>query len=292
MKVREYIKQLVIEFEKARLFYGHGTDNPEDEAVYLVYCLLHIDFTNDEEADTRTLTVEEIELLDSKARTRIEQRTPVAYVVGKAWFAGHMFYSDERALIPRSPIAELVNNRFDPLLKTAPQTVLDLCTGGGCIGLACALAFEDCEVDLVDVSEDALSLAAKNISLHELGRRVKTIHSDLFAQLNRHYDLIVSNPPYVSQEEYVALPDEYQHEPELGLISDEQGLGLPLRILREALDYLQPQGLLIMEVGYSHELLAERLHGVPLLWLEFEDGGAGVLAITASDLRQFRERLN
>lgn len=292
MKVQSYIDQVVTQFAESELYYGHGTDNATDEAIYLVYALLGIDLCQDQESMNRTLTSEELDLLDEKVSARIKQRIPTAYLVGKAWFAGKMFYCDRRALIPRSPIAELIGNRFSPLLHSIPKRILDLCAGGGCIGIACALEYAECTVDLVDISAESLALAEKNIVLHGLAERVATIQSDLYTQLSETYDLIVSNPPYVSPAEYAELPSEYHHEPAIGLLSEEQGLALPLNILRQAADYLQPDGLLILEVGYSHQLLAARLQAVPLLWLDFNHGGEGVLALTASQLHQYREALN
>lgn len=203
----------------------------------------------------------------------------MAYLLGEAWFAGLPFYVDERVLIPRSPIAELILQQFQPLLNEAPGRVLDLCTGSGCIGIATALVFPEASVDLSDISEEALQLAARNIDRHGLQSRVSAVQSDLFAGLQGKYDLIVSNPPYVSAEEVADLPPEYQREPSLGLLSDDEGLAIPLQILRQAPDYLSDNGLLILELGYTWPLLAERYPDLPVVWLEFDGGGEGVLAI-------------
>jgi len=211
----------------------------------------------------------------------------VAYLVGEAWFCGLPFKVDERVLIPRSPIAELINNRFEPLLVREPLRILDLCTGSGCIGIACALAFEDARVDLSDISADALQLARENVIRHGLQERVQVLESDLLQSLQGPYDLIVTNPPYVSRQEIDDLPAEYRHEPELGLLSFDDGLDIPLRILREAAAHLSEDGLLVLEVGYSREALTARLPEVPLLWLEFGQGGDGVCALTAGQLRQY-----
>jgi len=192
--------------------------------------------------------------------------------------------------VPRSPIAELINGEFEPLLHKPAGKVLDLCTGGGSIGIAIALQWPNCEVDLADISRDALELAKKNIALHGLGSRVRTLESDLFDAIDIRYDLIVANPPYVPVEEYDTLPAEFAREPSLGLISDDAGLQIPLRILRDSACHLSSEGLLVMEVGYSHPQLSERLRQVPLLWLEFERGGEGVLALTARQLQQYREQ--
>lgn len=275
----------------ADLCYGHGTDNPSDEAFYLIYGLLGIDFA-DEQAAQRELSVAEEAMLDSALRRRIDEHVPAAYLVGRAWFAGHEFYCDERALVPRSPIAELIDGEFEPLLHAPAAKILDLCTGGGSIGIATALLWPDCEVDLVDISVDALDLAKKNIALHGLESRVKVVQSDLFDELDSRYDLIVSNPPYVPLQEYDELPAEFGNEPSLGLVSGDDGMQIPLKILRDSVDHLSANGILVMEVGYSHPQLSERLKQVPLLWLEFERGGEGVLALTARQLQQYREQFN
>jgi len=290
MKLQSYIEQAAECLAVSEAFYGHGTANASDEAVYLVYIYLGIDFAEegDQAVDTRILSAAEVRALDRLLARRIDQRIPVAYLVGKAWFGGYQFYCDERALVPRSPIAELIGNHFQPMLQDYPRRILDLCTGGGSIGIASALQFADSVVELADISVDALALAGENIALHGLESRVSTVRSDLFAGLEGEYDLILCNPPYVSREEVQALPAEYHHEPELGLLSDDHGLELPLHILLEAADYLTAKGILLMEVGHSHQLLADRLPEVPLMWLEFERGGEGVFCLTASQLRQYR----
>lgn len=288
MTVGEYIQQLAQLFEQAALCYGHGTDNAYDESVYLVYASLGLDFTDVDATAERKLSDDDFALLEHMVRRRIDQREPVAYITGQAWFAGHRFHADRRALIPRSPIAELIANRFEPLLPRTPGRILDLCTGGGCIGIAAALEFTEAEVVLADISAEALELATKNIELHEVQGRVTSVRSDLFSDLDGRFDLILCNPPYVSQAEIDELPTEYALEPVLGLFSEEEGLQIPLQILRQASSFLVDDGLLIMEVGYSQDLLAQRLPEVPLLWLEFENGGDGVFALTTSQLRQFQ----
>lgn len=289
MKIAELIQQMAARLDSADLCFGHGTDNALDEAFYLIYGLLGIDFA-DEQAMQRELRATEEAMLDAALRRRIDDRVPTAYLVGRAWFAGHEFYCDERALVPRSPIAELINSEFEPLLHKPVSKVLDLCTGGGSIGIATALLWPECEVDLADISPDALTLAETNIALHSLESRVRVLESDLFGGVDDRYDLIVSNPPYVPEQEYQELPAEFVQEPSLGLISADDGLAIPLKILRDAVDYLSADGILVMEVGYSHPQLSERLKQVPLLWLEFERGGEGVLALTARQLQQYREQ--
>ena len=279
------VRRVSEQLEAADLFYGHGTDNPWDEAVYLVFTVLGVSFDAEEAQMEREVSVKQSRRLDELLTRRIEERIPVAYLVQEAWFAGLPFKVDERVLIPRSPLAELIAQRFEPLLTEAPQRILDLCTGSGCIGIATALAFERAQVDLADISAHALNLARENVERHALQARVHVIESDLFASLKGRYSLILCNPPYVSQSEIDDLPPEYAHEPVLGLYSDEEGLAIPLQILRQAADYLNEDGVLIMEVGYSHEALSERLPDMPFLWLEFDNGGEGIFALTAQQLR-------
>ncbi len=292
MQLRDYITHATALFDQSGIHFGHGTDNALDEAVYLVYSVLSLGFAQDVESLNRTLSSEELAVLDALVKRRIESREPVAYLVGEAWFCGYPFYSDARALIPRSPIAELIDYQFEPFLKQQPTRILDMCAGGGCIGIACALTFNQAQVDLVDISEASLALAKENIDRHGTSARVRTIQSNLFAESEGRYDLIVANPPYVSSEEMSALPAEYRHEPAHGLECDEEDLALPLAILREAGHFLHEDGLLILEVGNSADRLQKRVGDVPLLWLEFAYGGSGVMAITAAELAEYRGAFN
>jgi ribosomal protein L3 glutamine methyltransferase len=289
--VQSYIEQLAERFQQSELFYGHGTDNPFDEAVYLVYGALDLSFDAAAGSARRQLAKEEVSALEALVNLRLGQRIPVAYLVGKAWFGGYEFHCDSRALIPRSPIAELINKRFQPQLKQAPERILDLCAGGGCIGIVCALQFPTCAVDLAELSASACDLARANVELHQLSARVQVLESNLFSALTGHYDLIITNPPYVSREEVAALPQEYGHEPKLGLLSEDTGLQLPLQILQRAADFLTTDGVLIMEVGYSQKHLAARLDAVPLQWLQFEHGGEGVFVLSRKQLQQYAELL-
>ena len=291
MQVIQLIEKLSERFDAADLCFGHGTDNPRDEACYLVFAALGLDWQHFDAEMLREISGPESDMLDQLARQRIEDRLPTAYLVGVAWFAGIPFHSDKRALVPRSPIAELIENHFQPLLNKPPSDILDLCCGGGCIGIAAALQFPEANVELVDISPEALQLAAENVQLHHVQSRVHTVLSDLFQELSgRRYDLIVSNPPYVGTAEFTALPQEFRHEPELGLLSGDEGLQIPLRILLQAADYLEDQGVLVLEVGYSKQTLQDRCPGVPFLWLEFEHGGEGVLMLTRSQLLEYRDR--
>jgi ribosomal protein L3 glutamine methyltransferase len=284
----QYLEDLAARFEAADVFYGHGTDNSWDEAVYLSFVTLGLSFAADDSIMLRLLSVAELSRLEALVQRRIQERLPVAYLVGEAWFAGLPFKVDQRVLIPRSPMGELIGAEFAGLLAHAPERVLDLCTGSGCIGIACALTFTEARVDLADISVDALELAQENIVRHELQNRVEAIQSDLFSALSGEYDLIITNPPYVSREEIDELPPEYRHEPELGLFSAAAGLAIPLQILSEAASYLSTDGVLIMEVGYSRDALCERLPQVPFLWLEFDSGGEGVCLLTGRQLREWR----
>jgi ribosomal protein L3 glutamine methyltransferase len=287
--VGEYVERTSAVFDGAELFYGHGTDNAFDEAVYLVFATLDIAF-DDPEAYSRVIARDECDLLDSRVADRVENHTPVAYLVGQAWFGGMRFIADARALIPRSPLAEFIAEGCAPFVSYTPERILDLCCGGGCIGILAAHQFPLARVDLADLSADALALARENVSLHTLADRVNLRQSNLFEALEGRYDLMLSNPPYVPLDEVLGLPPEYSHEPSLGLISEDDGLAIPLQILREAPDYLSDGGVLVMEVGYSVEQLSARLAQVPLLWLEFAHGGEGVLAITRDELLRYRDQ--
>lgn len=284
MTLEQYIRQLAERFEKAGLFYGHGTDNALDEAFYLVFSGLRLDFSEADRLLPEPVGATARERLEVLVRRRIEERLPVAYLTGEAWFAGMPFHVDERVLVPRSPLAELIVSGFDGLLEEPPRRILDLCTGSGCIGIACAVMFPEARVDLSDIDAGALDVAASNIQRHKLGDRVRAIRSDLFASLTERYDLIISNPPYVSDQEVAALPAEYGHEPVLGLRSDEAGVALPMRILRDAARHLTQHGLLLMEVGYSWPELERRCPRLPFLWLSFDSGGEGVLALGREQL--------
>ena len=287
MNIRECVEFVAQQFDAAQLYYGHGTDNPWDEAVYLVFTVAGVPF--DGEADgayslDESLDEDTYARIETLMQRRISERRPMAYLLQEAWFAGLPFDVDERVLIPRSPIAELIHNQFEPLLPFPPNRILDLCTGSGCIGIAAAVAFPEAYVELSDISADALELAHRNIRRHQLESRVTALQSDLFAQLQGSYDLIIANPPYVGAQEVAELPPEYRHEPVAALLSEDEGLALPLAILRQAADFLNEHGVLVMEVGHSWSLLADRHPEWPVTWLEFEHGGEGVLAIARSDL--------
>ncbi|HEV2622074.1 MAG TPA: 50S ribosomal protein L3 N(5)-glutamine methyltransferase [Frateuria sp.] len=282
----DFIRYGASRFSAAGLTFGHSHDNPIDEATHLVLASLHLPPDIPPAYGAGRLTAEEKARVLELIERRVNQRLPVAYLVGETWFAGMKFRSDRRALVPRSPIAELVESGFAPWLDGRHvERALDLCTGSGCIGIAMAEYHPHWQVDIVDISDEALSLARENIAFHHLDGRVEAVRSDLFGALaGRRYDLIVSNPPYVTEDEYAALPGEYSHEPKLGLTSGADGLDICLRILDQAADHLSEDGLLIVEVGESEHALAALLPQVPFVWIEFKVGPMGVFALERREL--------
>jgi ribosomal protein L3 glutamine methyltransferase len=283
--VRDYLRYACSRFADSPLFYGHGTDNVWDEAVQLVMRTLHLPLENNTLFLDARLTLPERELVLARMTRRIDQRVPLAYILGESWFMGMPFYVDERVLVPRSPLGELIQNGVQPWLGDAePGRILDLCTGSGCIGIGAATVFENAEVDLADLSADALDVAAVNIDTHGLSDRVRRVRSDVFEAIDGRYDLILSNPPYVDAEDIADMPAEFRHEPELGLSAGEDGLEIAHRILAGAAEHLNPGGLLIVEVGNSWAALQEARPDLPFVWLAFENGGDGVFLLTAEDL--------
>ena len=290
----DFIRYGASRFAAAELTFGHSHDNPIDEATHLVLASLHLPPDIPPAYGAGRLTAEERANVLSLIERRVSERLPVAYLVGETWFAGLKFKSDRRALVPRSPIAELIESGFAPWLDERPvERALDLCTGSGCIGIAMAEYNPDWQVDIVDISDEALSLARENIAFQHLEGRVNAIQSDLFAGVaDQRYDLIVSNPPYVTEDEYAALPGEYAHEPKLGLTSGADGLDLCLRMLDEAADHLTDDGLLIVEVGESEQALAALLPQVPFVWIEFKVGQMGIFALERRDLVEHAEAIH
>lgn len=283
--LQDVIRWTVSRFNAAQLFYGHGTDNAWDEAVQLVLPSLYLPLDVPPHVLSSRLTSSERLRVIERVVKRINDKTPTAYLTNQAWFCGLEFYVDDNVLIPRSPIGELIQNQFQPWLTQEPERILDLCTGSGCIAIACAYAYPDAEVDAVDISEPALEVAERNIQDHGLEQQVFPLRSDLLSGLaNTQYDLIVTNPPYVDQEDMDSLPDEFRHEPELGLAAGSDGLKLVRRILANAPNHLTENGILICEVGNSMVHMMDQYPGIPFTWIEFEQGGHGVFMLTRQQL--------
>lgn len=286
--IRDFIRYATTEFNKNGLYFGHGTDNAWDEAANLILHTLHLPYDVTPAVLDARLTDDERLMVVNLLSERIAKRIPSAYLTHEARFAGLSFYVDERVLVPRSPIAELIEKHFEPWIDSADiHHVLDLCTGSGCIAIACAHHLPYAEVDASDLSSEALAVAKVNVLRHDLSDSVHLIQSDLFASLpKKSYDVIVSNPPYVSEQEMSALPDEYRHEPTMGLAAGTLGLDIVVKILSQASAYLSPNGILIVEVGNSEYALMDRFPHAPFTWIEFERGGGGVFMISAKELKK------
>ncbi len=284
--VEELIREMAEELDRSAVFLGHGTDNAIDEAALLVFHVMGLSHEQAGQGYVREVPEDKLQELRHLLRRRIQQRIPAAYLVGEAWFCGLDFYVDERVLVPRSPVAELICDGFQPWIDPdRVRRVLDLCTGSGCIGIAAAMAFPEARVDLTDLSSDALEVARINVERHALGQRVTVLQGDLFSAVGAsRYDVIVSNPPYVAEQEFLSLPEEYRHEPGLGLVAGEDGLDLVRTILIEAAEHLQPGGILVVEVGSAEQALQNAFPGVPFTWLDFEYGGSGVFTLTRDEL--------
>lgn len=274
---------------QAHLYFGHGTDNAWDDMRSLILRSLSLPYDLDPSLLNGRLTSSEKKHLCQQLEKRINQRVPVPYLIKEAYFCHLPFYVDERVLIPRSPIAELIDNQFAPWIEPDQvHRILDLCTGSGCIAIACSYAFPDALVDAVDISSEALTVAA--INAEQLGvADVLTLHeSDCFNQVPKvTYDLIVSNPPYVGKEEMETLPDEFRHEPVMALETSNNGLAIVEKILYEAHNYLSDKGILVVEVGNSEEALCKAYPQVPFTWLDFSEGGQGVFLLTKQQLEEF-----
>lgn len=286
--IRDFIRWGASRFMQAELTFAHGMASALDEAAYLTLHALHLPIDAPEVYFDARLTQAEKETVGTLLTRRFEERKPAAYLTNEAWFAGLPFFVDERTLVPRSPLAEYIEKQFYPWTdENQVHKVLDLCTGSGCIGIACAYAFPEAEVHISDISADALDVAQTNIERHNAGNNVCAVQSDLFNNLQgERYDIIVSNPPYVDAEDMAILTDEFRHEPELGLASGEDGLDATRTILREARNHLTDHGILIVEVGNSQYALEAAYPEIPFYWLEFERGGDGVFLLTAEQLDQ------
>ena len=276
---------------KAEVHFGHGTDNPWDEAVFLVLGACGMSLDADQDQLQNELTAEQEDNIKNWLAQRIDDRVPLPYLLGQTWFAGIPFAVSEGVIIPRSPMAELIANHFSPFVKQAPQNALDLCCGSGCIGIAMALHMEIAQVDMVDISAAAIELSQRNIDAHDLASRVRVFDSNLFAGLERtKYDLIVSNPPYVDAKDYSEMPAEFGHEPELALVSGDDGLDLTADMLAQAANWLSDEGLIVIEVGNSETALQECLPEVPFMWLDLSEGGNGIFCLSAAQCKQYQAR--
>lgn len=279
-------------FGRAGLTFGHSFDNALDESTQLVLHALHLQHDIGPAYGQAKLTADEKQAVLALFQRRVDERIPACYLTGEAWFAGLSFKSDARALVPRSPIAELIESGFEPWLGGLPvERALDLCTGSGCIAIAMAHYNPEWQVDGVDISDSALSLAAENKTrLH--ASNCTLIQSNLFSALaGKRYDLIVTNPPYVTNDETDALPQEYSHEPDLGLRAGDDGLDFALKILRDAPEHLSENGLLVCEVGESEQHLIKLLPEVPFAWVEFKVGQMGIFVIDRNDILAHHEKI-
>jgi ribosomal protein L3 glutamine methyltransferase len=286
MSVGAAIEACARALKRARVFFGHGTDNERDEAAELVFFVAGLDHALGADAYSQALSGAQWGKIQALLKRRIDARVPLPYLTRRAFFAGLELYVDERVLVPRSPIAELILQRFVPWI--APRRVsrvLDIGTGSGAIALACASALPRASVDAVDISSAALAVCRRNVKRLALGERVSVLNSDLYSGLEgRRYDIIVSNPPYVGKSEMRTLPREYRAEPKLGLASGLDGLDAVRRILASAARHLTPHGILVVEVGNSERALLRAYPGLPFFWPEIAMGGGGVFILRAQDI--------
>lgn len=287
--ITDFIRWGASIFKQSGLFYGHGNTTAIDEAAYLVLHTLNLEPDTHSVYFSSRLTNNEKQALFDILFRRAKEKIPAAYLTNESWFAGLSFYVDERVLVPRSPIAELIQKHYEPWVDAQNvETILDLCTGSGCIAIANAYYFPHASVDAVDISEDALDVALQNIERHHLVDQVNIIQSDLFSNLqDRKYDIIVSNPPYVDADDLANMPVEFHSEPKIGLEAGDDGLELVIPMLEQASEHLTDNGILIVEVGNSDYALQERYPDLPFYWLEFENGGQGVFLLTKEQLDDY-----
>ena len=288
--VLDFLRYGITKSHEHQLYFGHGTQRAQDDIWALIAGTLSLPFDCNPLFLQARVTDEEKDLLVDRLTARIIKRIPVPYILQEAHFCELTFFVDERVLIPRSPIAELIRQQFSPWIEAdSVMRILDLCTGSGCIAIACCEAFPDAYVDAIDVSLPALEVAAINQARYHLEEQLTLIHSDCWQSIphaNR-YDIIVSNPPYVGDEEMLTLPKEYCHEPDMALRATNNGLAIVEEILKKAASYLNEKGILVVEVGNSEDALVEAYPNVPFMWLEFECGGEGVFMLTREQLQEF-----
>nr|VFK58458.1 MAG: [LSU ribosomal protein L3P]-glutamine N5-methyltransferase [Candidatus Kentron sp. UNK]VFK68883.1 MAG: [LSU ribosomal protein L3P]-glutamine N5-methyltransferase [Candidatus Kentron sp. UNK] len=285
----DFIRWGASRFDEAGIFFGHGSDNAVDEALTLVRHALRLPPDAPTELFQGRITGKEKRVILGLFLRRVQERIPAAYLTREAWFAGFRLYVDERVLIPRSPIAEWIEQGFAPWVENPDSVgrILDLGTGSGCLAIAAALAFPEARVDATDISSDAAAVARRNVADHGLEDRIRIIESDLFAasEIEGAYDIILSNPPYVDAFEIAAMPPEYHHEPRVGLAAGEDGLACVGPILRESCRFLTPKGILVVEVGASRPALERMFPNLALMWLALASGGENVFLVTGKDLR-------
>jgi ribosomal protein L3 glutamine methyltransferase len=288
VSVRALIERGARRLRRAGVFFGHGTDNAFDESAALVFHALGLSHDAGASVYSKRVGANTQRRARDLITRRIEERVPAVYLTGETWFAGLAFQVDPRVLIPRSPIAELIERHFAPWIDPGRvRRVLDIGTGSGCIAIACAMAFPRARVDAVDISDDALEVARINGRRHRLGKRLRLLKSDHFSALgDETYDIIVTNPPYVGERELKGLPAEYRHEPRIALAAGRAGLDSVRVILQEAGRHLRPRGLLVVEVGNTETAVRRAFRQLPFMWLDFERGGGGVFLLTAEQLRK------
>ena len=287
LTLRDWLRYAVSTFTEAELTFGHGSENAYDEAAYLLLHTLHLPLDTLEPFLDAKLTAQEKSTLLDIFQRRVEQRIPAAYLTHEAWLGEFKFYVDERVIVPRSFIAELLRERLLPWVADADNTtaVLDLCTGSGCLAILAALAFPNAQVDAVDLSPEALEVAQRNVIDYQLHTQISLVQSDLFAQLgDKQYNIIISNPPYVDAESVAVLPAEYLHEPKLALGSGNDGLDATREILKQAAAHLTPHGILIVEIGHNRDVLEAAYPDLPFTWLDVSAGEEFVFLLHRNDL--------
>ncbi|HEY0563734.1 MAG TPA: 50S ribosomal protein L3 N(5)-glutamine methyltransferase [Methylophilus sp.] len=289
--IRDWLRYAVSQFEQSDIFYGHGTDNSYDEAVWLIMSALHLPHDTLNNFLEAHLTAGERSYLLDLITQRITQHTPTAYLVKEAWLQGFKFYVDERVIVPRSFIAELLADGLQPWIEYPEliHSAADICTGSGCLGVLLANAFPDAEIDVIDISPDAIAVANINIANYGLEEQVHAIQSDMFSALSgKTYDLIISNPPYVDAPSMATLPAEYRNEPQLALGSGLAGLDHTHTLLREAADYLNDDGILVVEIGHNRDALLAAYPELPFTWLDTSSGDQFVFLLTKAQLSEYQ----
>lgn len=293
LTMRDCLRWAETVMRREQIFLGHGTDDYWDEALGLLLHVLHLHWDVDPRVLDARLLPDEVATFLGLLERRVNTRTPAAYLTGKAWFCGLQFAVDSRVLIPRSPLAELIETEFEPFTEGRQvNRILDLCTGSGCIAIACAHVFPQAQVDASDISEDALAVCRQNVAAYQIEDRVRVMQSDGLQSVQGPYDVIVCNPPYVGEHEMQTLPEEYRHEPGMALASGHDGLDFTRKLLLEAPSHLSRDGFLVVEVGNTWERVEANWPGVPFLWCDFERGGHGVFVLTSQQLLDHRDEFS